>query len=910
MASVLGLSFFYHDSAAALVQSGQIVAAAAEERFCRAKHTNEFPKEAIEYCLEVGGFNSINELDAIVFYEKPVVKLQRIVESLVAVWPRGLPAFSRTLPQYLGAKFNVFRHIERNLPGYHGEILFADHHMSHAASAFYCSGFDEAAILTMDGVGEWDTTTIGVGRGKAIELQRSIRFPHSIGLLYSALTGYMGFHVNDGEWKVMGLAPYGEPMLTEPFRKLVDLKSDGSFRLNMDYFVHHYHGSWMAHTERWQELFGMPPRSPGSELTQVHRDLARSGQVVVEEMILNLAREAKRSSGCDDLVIAGGVGLNVVANGKIEQEQIFKNVWIQPASGDDGGALGAALAVSQSVFEDDRCAEMTDVCLGPEFADDEIAGVLEGNEIPFTAHDVAGLAEVVSEEIAAGKVIGWFQGRMEFGPRALGARSILADAAHPEMKAILNDKVKYREDFRPFASAVPIENAHEYFDVAAGTSMPFMLKVTDVRPEMRDKIPAVTHVDGSSRIQTVTKEGNSKLHDLLLAVGRRTGIPVLINTSFNVRGEPIVCTPKDALECFFNSGIDVLVMGNCVITEKPSGLAEQSRGHAESDAVEAQMASSATTGDAVPLQSQHFKLAATSEIVPTVPDEVLQSPAFGSAKEIQKKVLRFYKELPFNYYSNSVDMAIELMRGNRIKEYGAVHKHLKSLRGGTLIDVGCGAGWFVNSTAHYYDVSTTGLDLNPVVLKQTRAIARLMPGCEDSKFVEGSVFEFKPEHKFDVVNSLGVLHSTPDCHGAIRTVLDWIAPDGYFHLGLYHLYGRRPFLQHFADMQTQGSTEQELYDEYKRLNPTVSDETHMLSWFRDQVLHPHETQHTYEEIETLLSSEGFVVESTSINDFKAMPSRDTLIRMEKECEEISKKAIYREGRYYPGFFSVWARRAR
>ena len=465
MAKVLGLSFFFHDSSAALVCDGRIVAAVTEERFCRRKHTNEFPKQSIEYCLEAGRLKSINELDAIVFYEKPIMKLHRIIEVLVAVWPRGLLTFVQRLPAFLSSKFNVYRTIEKMLPGYGGEILFTDHHLSHAASAFYCSPFNDAAILTIDGVGEWETTTMGVGRDRSIELDRAIHFPHSIGLLYSALTGYLGFRVNDGEWKVMGLAPYGEPKYVDQFRQLVELNSDGSFRLNMDMFVYHYSSKWTAHHGRWEKLFGFPRRLSGEELQQHHEDLARSGQAVVEEMILGLAREAQHRSGSENLVIAGGVGLNSVANWKIEKQGIFKNIWIQPAPGDDGGALGAALMASQMLFADKCTPEMTDVYLGPSVEEYEIDTFLEMKGIDHERLDEETLVERVADIMSSGQVVGWFRGRMEFGPRSLGSRSILADATNPDMKAIINEKIKYREYFRPFAPAVPLDEVHEYFEV-------------------------------------------------------------------------------------------------------------------------------------------------------------------------------------------------------------------------------------------------------------------------------------------------------------------------------------------------------------------------------------------------------------------------------------------------------------
>ena len=889
MARILGLSFFFHDSAAALVADGRIVAAGAEERFCRRKHTNEFPRQAIEYCLEAAGLRSINELDAIVFYEKPLLKFNRIVETFVATWPRGLTNFTQRFPAFLSNKFNVQRTIEKMLPGYSGPILFTEHHMSHAASAFYCSPYAEAAILTIDGVGEWETTTIGAGRGNHIELNRAIHFPHSVGLLYSALTSYLGFQVNDGEWKVMGLAPYGQPRYVEQFRRLVDLKPDGSFRLNMDFFVHHFSSQWTAHNRRWQRLFGFPRRDPRDEIEQRHEDLARSGQAVVEEIILGLAREAQRSTGSRNLVIAGGVGLNSVANWKIEQHGIFTNVWVQPAAGDDGGALGAALAVAHQLHDDPRRGPMSHAYLGPEYSTHDIDTFLSLKGIPFERCEDAALVERVAQLIADGKVIGWFRGRMEFGPRALGSRSVLADATNPEMKAIINRKIKYREYFRPFAPVVPLESVHEYFEVPPGTELPFMLKVAPVRPEKREVIPAVTHEDGTGRVQTVTEDSNPLYYRLLKALERRTGVAVALNTSFNVRGEPMVCSPADAFHCFVNTGIDVLVLGNSLITTKPNVEVDVEERYAFSDALEAQIARGhdeprTVTGTAV-------ALAPTRQI-----------------RDTTEKVLHFYKELPFNYYSNAVDTAVELLRANRIKAYPVLHRHLQRGQVARVLDVGSGAGWFVNSCAHYYRISTTGIDLNPVVLKQARAVARLMPGCESNVFREANVFEFVPDQPYDVVNSLGVLHHTPDCHGAIRRALTWVAPGGYFHLGLYHLYGRRPFLEYFEQLRLAGASETERYEAFKVLNPNITDETHMLSWFRDQVLHPHETQHTYEEIHELLRSEGFVIEATSINNFKRMPSLSTLIEMERRLEDRSKRVLYEKKRYFPGFVVVWARR--
>jgi carbamoyltransferase len=885
MAVTLGLSFFFHDSAAAIVRDGQIIAAVAEERLSRRKHTHEFPKLAIEYCLEAAQLGSIDDVDAIVFYEKPVTKFVRVVEMLVSTWPRSLVAFTRQLPSYLSSKLNIYSVIEKHLPGYRGQILFSEHHLSHAAAAFYCSPYQRAAILTIDGVGEWETATIGIGDGGDIRLDRAIHFPHSVGLFYSALTSYLGFRVNDAEWKVMGLAPYGKPTYVDQCRRLVELKDDGSFALNLEYFSFHYSSKWSANNPRWEALLGLPPRHPDAAITKQHEDLAHSGQAVVEEMILNLARAARRHCDSDNLVIGGGVGLNSVANWKIEAAGIFKNTWIQPAAGDDGGALGAALAVSQQLFKDPPCAEMTHAYLGPEYSDCQIRGFLDRRQIPYTELSDQQLVERVADLIAAGKVVGWHDGRMEFGPRALGARSILGDATNPEMKAIINEKIKYREYFRPFAPVVPLEHVHEYFDVAPGTALSFMLKIPQVRASMRAVIPAVTHADNSARVQTITEEANPLYYRVLKALIPRTGVPIAVNTSFNVRGEPIVCTPEDAYNCFVNTGIDALALGRYLITEKPGVAIDHAGNYRRSDALER---GSGADEPAVPMA-----------IVPA---------AAPTGSDTTQKVLSFYKELPFNYYSNAVDTAVQLMRSNRIKAYPVLHRHLKRLSQARVLDVGCGAGWFVNSCAHYYRHALTGVDLNPDVLAQARSVARLVPGCESVRFVAADVFAWSPEGDFDVVNSLGALHHTRDCHEAIRRVLRWVRPGGFLHLGLYHSYGRRPFLDHFKRLQEQHVTDEGLLAEFARLNPDITDATHMMSWFRDQVLHPHETQHSYQEIQQLLESEGFIVEATSINNFRRMPAQTTLYEMERWLETRSETALHKKGRYFPGFFVVWARR--
>jgi len=869
MAKVLGLSFFFHDSAAALVCDGQIIAAGAEERFNRIKHYSDFPKRAIEYCLDEGRLKSINELDAIVFYEKPVLKLFRAVEGVVSTWPRSYETFIRKLPSFLSSKVNIYEVLHENLPGYHGRVLFSQHHLSHASSAFYCSPYDHAAILTMDGVGEWETTTFGEGRGREIRLRQSIHFPHSIGLLYSALTAFLGFEVNDGEWKVMGLAPYGEPKYADQFRKLIAVKPDGSYHLNLRYFAHHYSPRWGPNLREWERLFGFPRRDPEATLEQHHEDVARSGQVVVEEIILNLARHVRKNCDSDNLVIAGGVGLNCVANWRIEKEGIFKNVWIQPAAGDDGGALGAALLVSQLAFHDAPCPEMKNTYLGPAYQDEDIVDYLESRQIPYERFDDDELVQQTADLIAQDQVVGWFQGRMEFGPRALGARSILATPTKAEMKANVNQKIKFREYFRPFAPAVPIEHVHEYFEVPPGTGMPFMVKVPRVRSDKCSLIPAVTHEDGTGRVQTVQEEGNPLYYKLLKALEPRIGVPIVLNTSFNVRGEPIVCSPEDAYECFMKTGINALVLGHCVIREKTPiridlSVAESSKSTAPSDA--------------------------------------------SAFQAISQRVLDFYKELPFNYYSNSLDNAVELLRKNRMKDYPLLHHHLKQLKGAHVLDVGCGAGWFVNSCAHYYQHSVVGIEVNPVALQQARSVARLFPDPSKTQWRETDLFKYRPDRTFEVVNSLGVLHHTPDCQAAIEKCLEWVKEGGYLHLGLYHSYGRKPFLEHFAKLRRSGASVSALYEEFTRLNPNITDKTHMMSWFRDQVLHPHETQHTYEEIAPLLESKGFKIEATSINHFKSISGLDTMRKLEKGLEDYARRQLVKKNRYFPGFFILWARK--
>ncbi len=564
---VLGISCYYHDSGAALVRDGQLIAAAEEERFNRKKHFNGFPERAIAYCLKEAGI-TIDQVDHIGFYEKPLVKFNRILETILACWPMTYKPWLKAMPLWLTHRLRIGSEIQEKL-GVDQDILYCQHHLSHAASAFLVSPFEEAAIITADGVGEWTTTSWGIGRGHQIEMKKEIRFPHSVGLLFSAITAYLGFRINDAEWKVMGLAPYGQPKYVDQFREIVDIKDDGSIRLNLQYFVH-THSTERTISDKWETLFGHPQRSTETELTDFHRDIAHSGQKIVEEIMVKMASHVRNETGMDNLCIAGGVGLNCVANWRILQESGFKNIFIQPAAGDSGGALGTAFYIYNCALNHPRTFTMKHALWGPSFNDMEIEVALQKVGAEYNrVDDEAELLERSAKMIADGLVIGWFQGRLEFGPRALGSRSILADARNEKMKDVINAKVKFREAFRPFAPAVLKEKAHEYFEMPEGMEAPYMLLVPKVREEKRSIIPAVTHQDGTGRVQTVTREENGLYYRLIKKFGDLTGVPVVINTSFNVRGEPIVCSPADAYHTFVHTGIDALVIGNFIVTTKP-----------------------------------------------------------------------------------------------------------------------------------------------------------------------------------------------------------------------------------------------------------------------------------------------------------------------------------------------------
>ena len=596
---ILGISAYYHDSAACLVRDGEIIAAAQEERFSRKKHDHRFPSNAVSYCLREAGIER-SQLDYVAYYDKPLQTFERLLETYLDFAPSGLRSFLQAMPLWLREKLWMRDHIAKEC-GDPGNVLFTEHHESHAASAFFPSPFDSAAILTIDGVGEWATTTYGYGEGNQIHLQAELHFPHSLGLLYSAFTYYTGFKVNSGEYKIMGLAPYGEPRYVQQILdELVDLREDGSIRLNMKYF-NYCQGLTMTNS-RFDQLFGGPPRRPESEVSQREMDLARSVQEVTELAVLRMAKHIHKETGRKNLCMAGGVALNCVGNGRLLREGPFENIWIQPAAGDAGGALGAALSVWYQYLDNPRRAKQ--VCggridgmkasyLGPSFSAAEIQGFLDGMGARYHRLSRKDLVATAAVELASEKVVGWFQGRMEFGPRALGARSILGDPRSTKMQSLMNLKIKYRESFRPFAPSVLRERVSDYFDMSCDS--PYMLLVAPVQEEIRvsmtaeqkqlfgieqlnsprSSVPAVTHVDYSARVQTVSREENGIYYDLIAEFARLTGCPLVVNTSFNVRGEPIVCAPEDAFRCFMRTEMDVLVLEDFLLRKDEQGAFEE-----------------------------------------------------------------------------------------------------------------------------------------------------------------------------------------------------------------------------------------------------------------------------------------------------------------------------------------------
>jgi carbamoyltransferase len=869
MTAILGISAFYHDSAAALVVDGEIVAAAQEERFTRDKYDERFPIRAIEYCLRQAGL-AASDLTYVGYYEKPFQKFDRLLETYLSYAPRGFESFRMAIPLWLKQKLHIPRAIRDGL-GNHGSrrYTFVEHHEAHAASAFFPSPFEEAAILTLDGVGEWATAAYGSGRGNAMRLTRQMRFPHSLGLLYSAFTYYTGFTVNSGEYKLMGLAPYGEPRYERLILDhLIDLKEDGSFRLDMSYFDYG-HGLTMT-SRKFHDLFGGPPRKPDSLLTQRDMDIAASIQRVAETIMIRCARHVHRQTGMTRLCLAGGVALNCVANARLLQDGCFEKIWIQPAAGDAGGALGTALFIWHQLLGNPRQPDPQDSqrgsLLGPAYGDDEIQAFLESVGAPFTrVADDAALCDRIAGEIAQGRVVGWFQGRMEFGPRALGARSLLGDPRRAEMQTLLNMKVKFREGFRPFAPSALKEHAGEYFDTRIAHDSPYMLLVFPVTERQRvasaasaqaqgiDKlkversaIPAVTHVDYSARLQTVDACRHPLYHRLISAFHAQTGCPVVINTSFNLGWEPIVCAPRDAFNTFMASDIDVLAMGRCIVrkVEQPSWVEVTSPAPAAPDPVLDPVWSSPCCRAALVRGGDRLACGACGRwyaIEDGIPLLFAPHEGFGVGGDVTEAVKAFYEETPFPNYDDH-DTVRSLMEKSRRGIYAQMLNDSIPFNS-RVLEVGCGTGQLSNFLGvACRQVIGADLCLNSLRLgdafRRTHQLSRV-------RFVQMNLFKpaFKPA-QFDVVLCNGVLHHTSDPRGGFDALVPLVRPGGYIIIGLYNTYGRLATDLRRVVFRMTGNRARWL-DPY--LRTSIGAEKRR-AWFADQYQHPHESKHTYGEV--------------------------------------------------------------
>jgi carbamoyltransferase len=853
MTAILGISAYYHDSAAALIVDGEIVAAAQEERFTRKKHDERFPVHAIEYCLKAGGL-SADRLDFVGFYDKPLLKFERLLETYLGTAPAGFSSFLQAMPLWLSQKLYLSREMTKGLNGlYRKRYVFPSHHETHAASAFFPSPFDEAAILTLDGVGEWSTGTFGVGRDNRIELSHEMRFPHSLGLLYSAFTYYTGFEVNSGEYKLMGLAPYGEPRFVDLIlQHLVDLKDDGSFHMDMSFF-NYCQGLTMT-SPKFHHLFGGPPRQRDSEMSQRIMDIAASIQRVTEEIMLRSARHVHAATGMKNLCLAGGVALNCVGNGRLLREGPFENIWIQPAAGDAGGALGVALFIWHQLLGRPRtpkpCDSQRASLLGPEYSDDDIETFLRSVTAAYTRiDDDDELCRTVASALAAGKVVGWFQGRMEFGPRALGARSLIGDARDPRMQSIMNVKVKFREGFRPFAPAVLREHAHRYFDVEEGLESPYMLLVAPVSEERRrplsaeeahaaglaklqarrSEIPAVTHVDYSARIQTVDRERHGLYWRLIDAFYRDTGCPVVVNTSFNLGWDPIVNTPKEAFETFMSSDVDVLCMGHLVLEKQkqPSWVSVDVMG--EPDKLLHELWCSPCHQAELRVEGEYLLCASCGRRYPVeggIPQLFYPHESFAQNGDVTETVKAFYEDSPFPSYD--ADDSIRTLIDTSRRE-----QHIRMLDAAipynsTVLEVGCGTGHLTN----FLGIScrrVIGADMSPNSLRLGANFAR-QHGLSRVAFVQMNLFRpcFKPR-QFDVVLCNSVLHHTSDPYGGFQRILPLVKPGGHIIVGLYNTYGR-------------------LLTEARRLFPGATRGQTKTSPGERRTRHPQESTHTIGEV--------------------------------------------------------------
>lgn len=869
MTVILGVSAFYHDSAAALIVDGKIVAAAQEERFTRKKYDERFPVSAIDYCLREAGLEP-EQIDYVSFYDKPFLKFERLLETYLAFAPSGFQSFLKAMPIWLRQKLHLSREIRNGLRDkYRKRIVYTEHHESHAASAFFPSPFEEAAVVTLDGVGEWATASIGVGRGNRVELLEEMRFPHSLGLLYSAFTYFCGFTVNSGEYKLMGLAPYGEPKYVDLILdKLIDLKPDGSFRMDLSYF-NYCQGLTMT-SKKFDQLFGRPPRKPESLITQHDMDIAASIQKVTEEIMLRTVRHAHELTGMRKLCLAGGVALNCVGNGRILREGPFDDIWIQPAAGDAGGALGAALVVWYQLLDNPRQAAPSDrqygSLLGPGYSDAEIREFLDSTGAAYEhIPDDAEFCSRVASEIDHGKVIGWFEGRMEFGPRALGSRSIIGDPRRPDAQTVINVKVKYREGFRPFAPIVLREHVSDYFDFNAQAESPYMLLVCPVlesrrlpTPEsqshlkgidklkiQRSQIPAITHVDYSARIQTVDAERHGMLRTLMEAFYERTGCPVLVNTSFNLGWDPIVNTPKNAYDTFMASDIDVLCLGHYLLTKPAQKASVEGTSDDDRDQLVAGLLANPATGEELVIENgkatdetngQTFE---RSEGIWRMywPHEQIDNP-----RDVTERVKAFYEETPFPNYDDH-DSIRSLMEKARRGAYA--HALDRSIPYNTnVLEVGCGTGQLTN----FLGIScrrVIGADLCLNSLRLGDKFRR-EHNLNRVQFVQMNLFRpcFRPE-QFDVVLCNGVLHHTADPYGGFRGLLPLVKPGGHIVIGLYNTYGRLATDFRRRLFRLTGNRA-------RWIDPILregrrSDAKHR-AWFADQYCHPHESKHTFGEV--------------------------------------------------------------
>ena len=900
MTAILGISARYHDSAAALLVEGRVIAAAQEERFSRKKHDNSMPVLALRYCLAEAGLDAA-DLDAVVFYEKPLRRFERMLETWLAVAPRGYDAFRQALPSWIHDKLHLPRELAAVLGDrFQGEVLWIDHHQAHAASAFFPSPFESAAILTLDGVGEWATGSYGRGQGNRIYLTHETRFPHSLGLLYSAFTAYLGFRINSGEYKVMGLAPYGRPRFVDQILDhLVDLHDDGSFYLDPAYFTY-CHGLTMT-SERFHRLFGGAPRDPESPLTERHMDLAASLQRVTEEIVLRSARHVQRETGERFLVLAGGVALNCVANGRIFRELAFEDLWIQPAAGDAGGALGAVWFAWHQLGDrsrDPTVDRQLGSYLGPSWTDEEIRILLEEEHIPFRQlPDEESLAETASAMLTEGKVIGWFQGRMEFGPRALGHRSILGDPRRPDMQETINRKIKYRESFRPFAPAVLDAERSRYFELDRPS--PFMLLTAPVAAEQRtggkppstlrglellryprSTIPAVTHIDGSARVQTVGEGSSPRFLGLLRAFREQSGCPVLVNTSFNVRGEPIVCTPIDAYRCFLRTRMDAVILGRSVIereqqralvlgsnaSRRDTGVATTPRASSEDGPWSSEWIATFLRcdrcGGRFERSCEEVRCKECAQALELGQDGVLDAlgatPAISeSTDKIGAVVRRFYEENPFPHYDGFESVGDLLQRASRSKYAAALDRQLPA--GSRILEVGCGTGQ-LGAYLSAGGRAVVGVDFSRASLRLGAEFARDQ-GLKDFQLLRADLFRLPlVEDGFDLIICKGVLHHTADPGGGLEQIVRHLRPGGHLIVGLYNRLARLPTV--VRSLLYRISRRHPRSPDYV-LRHLARGDAKTRSWFLDQYAHPHESRHGVGEVLGWLAASGLELVSAA-----------------------------------------------